>query len=112
MSNNKFYSNLCSNRWYTNSVKVSLNTWVPVADASDVFSFTISFDLKYPFLDTDSFAVGVSWGYVNYFGEDGFDNLGIISLAGLFRFNPIESFFLGDDVGYGFYTEGEESGGF
>ena len=96
----------------TNSVKVSLNTWVPVVDASDVFSFTMSFDLKYPYLDADSFTVGVYWSYVNYFGKDGFDNLGIISLAGLFRFYPIEKFFLGDDVCYGFYTDREESGGF
>ena len=72
----------------------------------------MSFDLKYPFLDADSFTVGVSWSYVNYFGEDGFDNLGVISLAGLFRFYPIENFFLVGDVGYGFYAEGEESGAF
>ena len=100
----------------TNWLKMGIHGGVPVGDAADVSSFTLGFDFKYQFLDTESFAIGVSTGYTHYFGkEEGvitYADAGIIPLAGLFRFYPTENFFLGSDVGYGFFTEGSESGGF
>ena len=98
----------------TNWLKMGIHGGLPIGDMSDVSSFALGADLKYQFLDTDSFAIGVSTGYTHYFGkEEGlfeFADVGIIPLAGLFRFYPTENFFLGTDLGYGFFTEGGEGG--
>lgn len=100
----------------TNWLKMGVHGGLPVGDASDISSFSLGFDLKYQFLNADSYAIGVSSGYTHYFGkEEGifqYADFGIIPLAGLFRFYPTENFFLGTDLGYGFFTEGNETGGF
>ncbi len=100
----------------TNWLKIGVHGGVPVGDVSDVSNFALGFDLKYQFLNAESFAVGISTGYTNYFGEtEGlieYSDFGIIPLAGLFRYYPTENFFLGADLGYGFLTEGDETGGF
>ena len=99
-------------RW----LKAGVNFGLPVGDAADVSSFVLGLDLKYQFLDAESFAVGVSTGYSHYFGkeENGFEysDAGIIPAALLLRYYPTKNFFLGGDVGYGFFTEGDETGGF
>ena len=100
----------------SNWLKIGLHGGVPVGDVSETSSFALGFDLKYQFLNAESFAIGVSTGYTNYFGEtEGiikYSDFGIIPLAGLFRYYPTENFFLGADLGYGFLTEGNEAGGF
>lgn len=98
----------------TNWLKMGIHGGLPVGDMSDISSFALGADLKYQFLDADSFAIGVSTGYTHYFGKDfglvEASDMGIIPLAGLFRFYPTENFFLGTDIGYGFLTEGDEGG--
>lgn len=106
----------------TNWLKAGIHAGIPVGDMSEVSSFALGLDLKYQFLNAESFAIGVSTGFTNYFGKtEGlieYNDLGVIPVAGLFRFYPTENFFLGTDVGYAFLTEevvttdGSSSGGF
>lgn len=100
----------------TNWLKLGIHGGAPVGDASDVSSFVLGVDLKYQFLNAESFAIGASTGYTHYFGkEEGiieFSDSGLIPVAGLFRLYPTKNFFLGTDLGYAFFTEGSETGGF
>ncbi|WGH74293.1 hypothetical protein P8625_09205 [Tenacibaculum tangerinum] len=99
----------------TDWLKAGVHFGLPIADASDTSSFVLGVDLKYQFLNVNSFGIGFSTGYSHYFGKEvaGVSvDQGIVPLAALFRFYPTENFFIGTDLGYGFLTEGSESGGF
>lgn len=101
----------------TNWLKFGLHAGIPVGDESDVSSFMIGLDAKYQFLGIDSFAMGISTGYSHYFGKETdsgykFEDKGLIPLAALFRFYVTRSFFIGTDLGYGFFTKEGSEGGF
>ncbi|QDO95461.1 hypothetical protein FNB79_16285 [Formosa sediminum] len=86
-------------------IKIGVHAGSPLGDTSDTSSFVLGVDVKYQFLNTNSYAIGISTGYSNYFGEDEFDDFGIIPIAGLFRYYPTKHFFLGADLGYGIFTD-------
>ncbi|WP_159023941.1 hypothetical protein [Formosa sp. L2A11] len=88
-------------------IKLGVHAGSPLGDASDTSSLVLGVDLKYQFLNTKSYAIGISTGYSNYFGKVEYEDFGIIPLAGLFRFYPTKHFFLGGDLGYGFVTNGD-----
>lgn len=93
-------------------LKVGLTAGIPVGDASDVSSFTLGADVRGQYLFNPNIAIGIASGYTNYFGKDGFDDFGIIPVAGFFRyyFTP-DGLFLGTDVGYGVLTNVENNNG-
>ena len=101
----------------TNWLKLGVHAGIPMGDAGDYYGFMAGIDGKYQFLTYDHFGFGVSTGYSHYFGKEvngvDVDGAGIIPLAALLRYYPTESFFLGTDLGYGFFTgEGSDGGGF
>ncbi|WP_034062367.1 hypothetical protein [Lacinutrix jangbogonensis] len=89
-------------------IKLGIHAGLPIGDVTDSHALVLGLDLKYQFLNTNSYAVGISTGYTNYFGEDEIEDIGIIPIAGLFRYYPTKNFFLGADLGYGFARSGDE----
>ncbi|MBU3821530.1 hypothetical protein KO566_05610 [Flavobacteriaceae bacterium XHP0103] len=86
-------------------LKAGIVAGIPVGDASDVSSFNLGADVRGQVLLNPNFAIGAASGYTHYFGKDGFDDFGIVPLAGFARyyFTP-NGLFLGSDLGYGFLT--------
>ena len=86
-------------------LKAGLTAGVPVGYASDTSSFNLGVDLRGQYLFNPNLGIGVASGYNYYFGKDGFDDFGIIPLAGFIRyyFTP-DGLFLGSDLGYGVLT--------
>jgi hypothetical protein len=94
----------------TDWIKIGVHGGLPLGDASETSSSVLGVDLKYQFLNTNSYAVGIATGYTNYFGKDNSEDFGMIPIAGLFRYYPTKNFFVGTDLGYGFFTTSDESG--
>lgn len=100
----------------TNWLKVGVHAGIPVGDANDTSTFALGADVKYQFLNLNSFGIGVATGYTHYFGEDlEFQigdtpviiepgDTGVIPVAALFRYYPTHNFFVGTDLGYAFVT--------
>ncbi|ALJ03718.1 hypothetical protein APS56_00490 [Pseudalgibacter alginicilyticus] len=97
-----------NNSW----LKAGLTTGVPVGDVSDVSNFNVGLDVRGQYLFNPNIAVGIASGYNHYFGKDEFDDFGVVPAAGFFRyyFTP-DGLFLGTDIGYGFLTNNDNSGG-
>jgi hypothetical protein len=93
-------------------LKAGLTAGIPVGDASDVASFNVGLDFRGQYLVTPNFGIGVASGYNHYFGKDGFDDFGMIPLAGFLRyyFTP-SGIFIGSDIGYGFLTGVDNNSG-
>ena len=93
-------------------LKAGLTTGIPVGDASDVSSFNLGVDLRGQYLFNPNLGIGVASGYNHFFGKDGFDDFGIVPLAGFIRyyFTP-NGLFLGSDLGYGFLTGVDNNSG-
>src|SRR5690554_4917447 len=93
-------------------LKLGITAAAPIGDTSDFSSFALGADLRGQFLVTPNFALGVASGYQNYFGEDDFDDFGLIPLAAFGRYYFNESgWFIGLDLGYGFLTNVENNSG-
>lgn len=86
---------------------------IPVADASDVSSFTLGVDASYMWNITKGLDLGVASGYSHFFGKDNFDDFGFIPVAvsGKYKFSgaPI---FVGLDLGYAISVKDGMDGGF
>ena len=97
-----------NNSW----LKAGITAGVPVGDVSDFSSFNLGVDLRGQYLFNPNFAIGAASGYNHYFGKDGFDDFGVIPLAGFARyyFTP-NGLFIGSDVGYGFLTNVNNNSG-
>lgn len=97
-----------NNSW----LKAGLTTGIPVGDASDVSSFNLGIDLRGQYLFNPNFAIGVASGYNHFFGKDGFEDFGVIPVAGFARyyFTP-NGLFIGSDVGYGLLTNVDNNDG-
>lgn len=93
-------------------LKIGLNTGLPVGDIDDFSSFSVGLDLRGQYLVTPHFGIGVATGYNHLFGKDGFDDFGIVPLAGFARyyFKP-KGLFIGADFGYGYLTNVDIDGG-
>ncbi|MBV7440209.1 hypothetical protein KRX57_02125 [Weeksellaceae bacterium TAE3-ERU29] len=93
----------------TDWLKLGIHAGIPVADSKDGSSFALGADVKYQFLDFQSFGLGVATGYTNYFGKDNNKDTGVIPVAALLRYYPTQSFFIGSDLGVGFVTGGNDT---
>lgn len=90
-----------NNSW----LKVGVNAGVPVGDASDFTSFKTGLELKGQYLVNPHFGIGLTAGYNQYFGKDGFDDFGAIPVGAMLRYYAKnEGFFAGVDGGYNFFT--------
>jgi len=82
--------------------KIGIHAGLPVGDVSDTSSFVLGLDLKYQFLNTDSFAVGLATGYSNYFGKEinGFEieDFGIVPFFLLKNQQKAEVFIIGQKL--------------
>lgn len=90
----------------TNSwLKLGLNAGVPVGNASNYSNFVLGLDLKGQFLETGHVGIGLTTGYNQYFGKDGYSGFGTIPAGAFIRIYPrSQGFFIGSDVGYSFLT--------
>lgn len=94
---------------------------VPVADVGDGTSFNIGATVAYYFEVMDNFKVGGLVGYDHFIGKeydvagmtiDG-EDAGFIPIAASAKYNFVESFFAGVDLGYAIgITDGAGDGGF
>jgi hypothetical protein len=93
-------------------LKACLTAGVPLGDANDFASFNVGVDLRGQYLFNPNFAIGIASGYTHFFGKEGFDDFGVIPLAGFVRyyFTP-KGLFFGSDFGYGFLTDVEDNEG-
>ncbi len=96
------------NSWF----KAGLKVGVPIGDTSDFSSLTLGADVRAQYLVNPNFGIGVASGYNHFFGKDGFDDFGLIPLAGFARYYPAsKGLFFGTDVGYGFLTNANDNSG-
>lgn len=97
-----------NNSWF----KLGLNAGLPVGDTSDFVSFTAGLDVRAQYLVNPHIGIGVASGYNHFFGENDFDDFGLIPLAAFGRYYFNESgWFIGLDLGYGFLTNIEDTSG-
>lgn len=98
---------------------VSITAGLPVGDVKESTSFALSADLYFMKYINDSFDIGLTAGYTNYFGKDYETVLGTVEgtnvsylpLAAAFRFGLTEDFSIGSDLGYAFgLTDGVDGG--
>ncbi len=94
------------------SFNVGVNAALPTGDVKDFFTFALGLEANYLFEVSDTFEVGPSLSYVNYFGEDGVDDFSFLPIAAAARFAAGDSFTLGADLGYavGLSPDGNDGG--
>ncbi len=86
-----------SNTWF----KLGVNAGVPIGSFGNSSSFALGGDLSVQFLETKASGIGLKVGYLNYFGKDNADDIGVMPLAVLYRYYPESTgFFAGLEVGY------------
>jgi len=100
---------------FTPSIVVTAG--LPVGDVKDQSNFALSADVYFMKYINDSFDIGLTAGYTNYFGGDNgvlpdYDNTSFLPLAGAFRFGLTEDFSIGSDIGYAFGLNDGNDGGF
>ena len=97
-----------NNSW----LKLGATAGIPVGDINDVSSFSAGLDLRGQYLFNPNFAIGVASGYNHYFAKNGFEDFGVIPVAGFLRyyFTP-DGLFLGSDFGYGVLTNVDNNSG-
>ena len=93
-------------------LKAGLTLGVPVGDTGDVSTLSPGIDLRGQYLVNPNFGIGVASGYNHYLGKDGFDDFGVIPVAGFLRyyFTP-DGLFFGSDIGYGVLTNVNDNEG-
>ena len=96
----------------TGNFKVGGHVGLPVGDISDASSFNAGVDLAYQWNLAENFKLGVASGYSQYFGKNGWDGTGLIPIAASGQYTVAPNFFLGADLGYGFFTADGADGGF
>lgn len=96
------------NSWF----KAGITAGVPLGDVKDFSSLSLGADLRGQYMITPHLAIGAASGYNHFFGKNGADDFGVVPLALYSRYYfKEEGMFVGGDVGYGYLTNTEESGG-
>lgn len=96
------------NSWF----KAGLTAGVPMGDSKEIASFNVGLDVRAQYLFNPHFGIGVASGYTHFFGKDNFDDFGVVPLAGFSRYYfQTEGVFVGADLGYGYLTNVDISGG-
>ncbi len=96
----------------TGNFKVGAHVGLPTGDIADFSSFNAGVDLAYQWNLAENFKLGVASGYSHYFGKNGWDGSGLIPVAATGQYTISPNFFLGADLGYGFFTQKGSDGGF
>jgi len=93
-----------------------VNVGIPVGDAGDISSFTIGGEIHGEYKFSEKFSGIVTSGYTHFIGKDlggGIKlNYGAVPLLAGVRVYPTEKFFIGGQLGYGFFTGDASGGGF
>jgi hypothetical protein len=99
---------------------ISINAGLPISDIEEYSSFALSGDVGYSFATESHLMLGVSAGFLNYFGED-YEVLGSTIEAESIQFLPVaaslfyrisNNFSAGSKVGYAFGINEGNDGGF
>ncbi|KUY20315.1 hypothetical protein BAZ12_10110 [Elizabethkingia miricola] len=97
----------------TGQLKIGANVGIPVGNASDFSSFTLGLDGAYQWRLAENFDLGIATGYQHFFAKSGWSDFGFIPLAASAQYSIDPKFFIGADLGYGFFTgKGSSGGGF
>lgn len=99
---------------------VGANAGIPVGDAEDLTTFAIAVELGYLFDASEKIKVGPAVNYQHFFGDmqnvNGFaieyEDEGFILVGGKGRFNIVDAFSIGTDIGYGVALSEGSDGGF
>lgn len=97
-----------------------INGGLPIGDASDFTSFSISFDFSYLWETSETFDAGLTTGLIYVFGKDWddgpftieVDDGQFLPIAAAGRFHASEDVSLGADVGYALGINEGNNGGF
>tara|TARA_R110000868_G_scaffold117587_1_gene312120 strand:- start:2819 stop:3325 length:507 start_codon:yes stop_codon:yes gene_type:complete len=97
-------------------LKVGVNAQLPVGDTANIYSYGLALDVAYMLQVSDSFDAGVSFGFTNLFlkneyKELGFYNAQFFPMAVSGRFNIIDDFSIGMDLGYALGLDQGNEGG-
>ncbi|WP_026777842.1 outer membrane beta-barrel protein [Polaribacter sp. Hel_I_88] len=101
-------------------LSVSVNAGLPVSDVEEFSSFALSGDVGYSFATESNLMLGVSVGFLNYFGKD-YEVLGttfeaestqFLPVAGSLMFRLTDSLSAGSKLGYAFGINDGNDGGF
>lgn len=94
-----------------------INVGLPLGDAKDVSSFAVGAELQGELGLSETVKGLATIGYTHFFGKEiapGIDkiNVGAVPILVGARIYPSEQFFVGGQVGYGFFTGDGDGGGF
>jgi hypothetical protein len=92
-----------------------VNVGLPIGDAADISSFVVGGELQGEYKFSESASGIATIGYSHFLGKDfgGFKlSYGAVPILVGARFYPSEKFFLGGQVGYGFFTGDADGNGF
>lgn len=90
-------------------MKVGVNAAVPLGNWKtnnvDATDFGIGLDVSVQFLETKANGIGLKAGYLNYFGKDNQEDIGVLPLAIMYRYYPeSKGWFAGFEIGYSFIS--------
>lgn len=91
------------------------NIGLPIGDAADISSFTIGAEVQGELKFSEKASGIATTGYTHFIGKDYFGiklSYGAIPILVGGRVYPSEQFFIGGQIGYGFFTGDASSGGF
>src|SRR5258705_7609988 len=94
---------------------VGPNIGIPIGDAGDISSLTIGIEVQGELNFNDKASGIITTGYTHFIGKDYFGvklSYGAIPILIGGRVYPSEQFFIGGQIGYGFFTGDASSGGF
>jgi hypothetical protein len=92
-----------------------VNVGLPVGDAGDISSFTVGGELQGEYKFSANASVVATTGYTHFIGKDfeGFKfSYGAVPILAGARYYPSAKFFVGGQIGYGFFTGDASGGGF
>ena len=97
-------------------LKVGGNVQLPVGDTDSFYSYGFALDVAYMLQVSESFDAGISFGFTNLFlkneyKELGFYNAQFFPMAASGRFNIIDDFSIGMDLGYALGLDQGNEGG-
>lgn len=106
-----------ANAQSTGYPKLGVHVGLPVGNAGNFSSFNVGVDGAYLWSMGSNFDLGIATGYTHYLGkeENGleYNDFGYIPVAATAKFTVAPNFFIGTDLGYGFFvSENAEGGGF
>lgn len=85
--------------------RIGANLGLPIGDAGDFNSLYINLDVDHDWSVSDDFTVGLSTGYSNLSGKDGYGGFSYLPAAGSVDVGVSDNMSVGGDVGVAFSLE-------